>query len=492
MEVSEAKLREYGRRIMLSRMRLLCNSGFYGLLLMHLKMRIGSEHETAWTDGKDTVFFHPDFLEGVSDGELDYALSHVLLHLVLDHTGRKGDYEGEELDLAADIIVNSNILRANGGGEESIYLREYGGVQPHLAPDGQEGWRYSLEELCEMLRVRRGGGGEEIRRKEKGTGASAENEKQESGTGATAEDKEQESGKGASAETEEKGKARGSSVGQGDGGGKGAKSPESCGNGRQNGSGNAGQKSRNGSHGWDYHRAFPEKEGDEDLEALEGLKWQGRILQAAEVVRFRAGEKNRGVIPAFVERYVEKLKKPYTDWRTVLDEFVQEEIHDYSFCPPDRRFADTPFFLPDYNEKDEHVEKILFMIDTSGSMSDEEITQCYSEIKGAIDQFGGRLEGWLGFFDATVTEPQPFTDEEEFVAIRPKGGGGTRFDIIFDYVRDEMEEPPVSIVILTDGFAPFPDSRLAMEIPVLWIINNEDVTPPWGKVARIPSENNGE
>ena len=138
------------------------------------------------------------------------------------------------------------------------------------------------------------------------------------------------------------------------------------------------------------------------------------------------------------------------------------------------------------------MEKILFMIDTSGSMSDEEITQCYSEIKGAIDQFGGKLEGWLGFFDATVTEPQPFTDEEEFVAIRPKGGGGTRFDIIFDYVRDEMEEPPVSIVILTDGFAPFPDSRLAMEIPVLWIINNEDVTPPWGKVARIPSENNGE
>ena len=492
MEVSEAKLREYGRKIMLSRMRLLCNSGFYGLLLMHLKMRIGSEHETAWTDGKDTVFFHPDFLEGVSDGELDYALSHVLLHLVLDHTGRKGDYEGEEFDLAADIIVNSNILRANGGGEESIYLREYGGVQPHLAPDGQEGWRYSLEELCEMLRVRRGGAGEEIRCKEKGTGASAENEKQENGKGASAEDKEQESGKGASAETEEKGKARGASVGQGDGGGKGAKSPESCGNGRQNGSGNAGQKSRGGSYGWDYHRAFPEKEGDEDLEALEGLKWQGRILQAAEVVRLRAGRKDRGLIPAFVERYVEELKKPHTDWRTVLDEFVQEEIHDYSFCPPDRRFADTPFFLPDYNEKDEHVEKILFMIDTSGSMSDEEITQCYSEIKGAVDQFGGKLEGWLGFFDATVTEPQPFTDEEEFVAIRPKGGGGTRFDIIFDYVRDEMEEPPVSIVILTDGFAPFPDSRLAMEIPVLWIINNEDVTPPWGKVARIPSENNGE
>ena len=47
------------------------------------------------------------------------------------------------------------------------------------------------------------------------------------------------------------------------------------------------------------------------------------------------------------------------------------------------------------------------------------------------------------------------------------------------------DEPPVSIVILTDGYAPFPPERMAMDIPVLWLINNEDVTPPWGKVARI-------
>ena len=48
-----------------------------------------------------------------------------------------------------------------------------------------------------------------------------------------------------------------------------------------------------------------------------------------------------------------------------------------------------------------------------------------------------------------------------------------------------MEEPPSSIVILTDGEAPFPDESDAMDIPTLWIINNERVDPPWGKVARI-------
>ena len=83
-------------------------------------------------------------------------------------------------------------------------------------------------------------------------------------------------------------------------------------------------------------------------------------------------------------------------------------------------------------------------------------------------------------------EGRKFTDEEEFSIIRPQGGGGTSFQCIFEYVREHLEEmEPTSIIILTDGYAPFPNEEDAMDIPVLWIINNEDVTPPWGKVARI-------
>ena len=159
---------------------------------------------------------------------------------------------------------------------------------------------------------------------------------------------------------------------------------------------------------------------------------------------------------------------------------------DYSFVPPDRRFDESPFFLPDFNEKDDVVEDILFMIDTSGSMSDEMITAAYSEVKGAIDQFNGKLKGWIGFFDAAIVEPQPFENEDEFRVIQPAGGGGTDFNIIFLYVQEHMQNKlPASIIILTDGYAPFPKQSLAMGIPVLWLLNNEEVEPPWGKVARI-------
>ena len=39
--------------------------------------------------------------------------------------------------------------------------------------------------------------------------------------------------------------------------------------------------------------------------------------------------------------------------------------------------------------------------------------------------------------------------------------------------------------MLTDGYAPFPPESAANGVPVLWLINNEGVNPPWGKTARI-------
>lgn len=227
------------------------------------------------------------------------------------------------------------------------------------------------------------------------------------------------------------------------------------------------------------------KWGTSEDKALDAL-WEGRIRDAAEACRSRASGKERGEIPQGVERQIRQLMEPRTDWKVLLNDFIQEEVTDYSLMPPDRRFTDNPFLLPDFNDTETLVKDILFMIDTSGSMTDKEITQAYSEIKGAIDQFEGNLEGWLGFFDARVVPPARFSDENEFKVIRPKGGGGTSFDVIFDYIRTEMSDQEIaSIIILTDGFAPFPEEAAAMGIPVLWMINNDYIKPPWGRVAVI-------
>ena len=233
---------------------------------------------------------------------------------------------------------------------------------------------------------------------------------------------------------------------------------------------------------WDDHSQWGKYEEDDTLRDV----WVKRFEDACEAILITDPSNQRGLLPLFAERLFKDLKEPQTDWRMVLNDFVQQEIVDYSFTPPDRRFDENPFFLPDFNDKDDLVEDILFMIDTSASMSDDMIAAAYSEVKGAIDQFDGKLKGWLGFFDAAIIKPKPFSDENEFKVIKPAGGGGTDFQIIFEYVFHHMSDKlPASIIILTDGYAPFPQEKLAGGIPVLWLLNNEEVNPPWGKVARI-------
>ena len=169
----------------------------------------------------------------------------------------------------------------------------------------------------------------------------------------------------------------------------------------------------------------------------------------------------------------------------MLADFVQEEICDYSFSPPDRRFSDTGFFLPDFNEKEFVTKEILFMADTSGSVNDCELAEVYGEIKSAIELFDGKFFGKLGFFDTKVREPLHFSGVDELMKIVPYGCGGTDFRAIFNYIENIKDSLPACIVIFTDGFGPYPEEKAALGIPVLWIINNERSFPPWGKVARM-------
>ena len=454
---------------MIARMRLLCDNGFFGLLLMHTKMGLSEKYPTCYNNGS-CIFFNPDFLDKISDDELKYVLMHEILHIVLHHLERgKELIEDEKYNKASDIVVNSAILEANRGNEKSITLKEYG-IGEHITPKGDEGTLYTVEEIFKMLialTAKEGQGKPE----DKSPTPGGSSEKGGGNEGAS-----DERNKGEKADK------------TGNEGEKTQASPKATGESGGNEGDDSSKRKGQNPNGFDYHLPAKSSRQSADEEEFEHQLWMSHIKAAKEAMEHRFGTNMAGLIPLCVARKFNELEKPITDWRTVLNEFIQEDINDYSFTPPDRRFDDSPFFLPDYNEKDDSVKDILFFIDTSGSMTDDMVTQAYSEIKGAIDQFNGKLTGWLGFFDAEIVPPVRFEDEDEFRIIRPQGGGGTRFDIIFRYVQEEMEEPPISIIILTDGYAPYPAEKEAMDIPVLWMINNEKSNPPWGRVVRFIKE----
>ena len=149
MALSEEKIRFYVRRLMLSRMRILCTNGFYGLLLMHMIYSIDEKCETACTDG-ERIYFGPAFLDDLSDRELDFVMMHEIMHVVLQHCRRQGKRNQELFNIACDIVVNSNILLSNEMDLRSITLQKYG-ESMHYAPNGKEGHEYTAEEVYAML-----------------------------------------------------------------------------------------------------------------------------------------------------------------------------------------------------------------------------------------------------------------------------------------------------------------------------------------------------
>ena len=389
-------VKKYTERLVASRIRILMRSGFYGLLLMHLKLAIDEKLDTAATDG-ERIFFGTKFLDKLSDEELDFIMMHELLHVVLQHCFRGENLQHDRYNVACDIVINSTIFYETG---KVLNCKALGGIPMHLTPKGKDGYLYTAEEVYEML-------------------PSQPSKKSSSGRGS-------------------------------------------------------------GNGGVDDHSKWGQGKAPAELKDA----WNQHIIDAA--ISIEKDSDSRGTIPAMAQRIVDSLRNPSVDWRTLLSDFITEEICDYSFSPPDRRFSDSPFFLPDFNDIDQAVHNVLFMCDTSGSISDGTLAQVLSEVVWAIGQFGGKLSGKLGFFDAEVYAPVPFANEHELRNIKPKGGGGTNFEIIFEYVSAHMmEDPPIGIIILTDGYAPFPEQSAALGIPVLWLIVNEEVTPPWGRVGRV-------
>ena len=98
------------KRLQNARLSLLQKHPFYALLLMYMKFSIDLTCETAYTDG-NRIAFNPEFMQNLSDSELEFVLMHEVLHTALGHPFRhQQDYDQQAFDIACDIVVNSNIL----------------------------------------------------------------------------------------------------------------------------------------------------------------------------------------------------------------------------------------------------------------------------------------------------------------------------------------------------------------------------------------------
>lgn len=230
------------------------------------------------------------------------------------------------------------------------------------------------------------------------------------------------------------------------------------------------------------------KWGEDDTQANNQVKekdWLEKMISAAEV----AESKSQGNVPGMIKRLIGKLKKPQKDWRQLLAEFVQFEVFDYGFLPPDKRlYGFSDVLMPDYNEETEKVQDMVFVIDTSGSIGDRELVSFFSELVGMMQQFQSSVKGHILYVDSNVAAVYDFEDVDDILSAKPAGGGGTDMQEAIRYTMKKTETDDwdtAGMCILTDGYTDYDMTESDIPFKVLWLITNESQTPPYGQVARM-------
>ncbi|MEU6485502.1 VWA-like domain-containing protein [Streptomyces sp. NPDC046887] len=201
-----------------------------------------------------------------------------------------------------------------------------------------------------------------------------------------------------------------------------------------------------------------EREWDLGPEGADGLSEQQQ-----DAVRFRVAraiEGRPGDAPKGWRRWAEEAFQPVLPWRQLLGAALRSAVSgpgagdDYGYGRPSRRSAGVPgTVLPSLRRR---PPRVTVVVDTSGSVTDDELGSALTEITAIARAVGGRrdLVGVVSC-DAAAHRVHPLCQAGEIPLI---GGGGT--DLRSGFARALRANPrPDVVVALTDGQTPWPERR---------------------------------
>ncbi|GIV09267.1 MAG: hypothetical protein KatS3mg019_1358 [Fimbriimonadales bacterium] len=226
-----------------------------------------------------------------------------------------------------------------------------------------------------------------------------------------------------------------------------------------------------------------------------------QALKEEVAKRILESHKNRGTVPAQILRWAEETLKPRVNWREQLKRVLRGAINDgfgqrldYSFRRMNRRAAlYEPFLMPALHG--EYRPRIAVVVDTSGSISDTELSQAMAEVRAVLEQV--RTQIIVIPCDARAYNAIRIHARRDWEVARRHlhGGGGTDMRVGIEAAK-RLKPEPDAILVLTDGYTPFPEKPPKHGEPlIIWGIwrYGEDPppkppSPPWRKrdVIEIP------
>ena len=209
------------------------------------------------------------------------------------------------------------------------------------------------------------------------------------------------------------------------------------------------------------------------------VAWEQAINTAAEI------QKAQGKMPAAMELFFDRVLRPVVDWTDhVRGEMVRiSGTGTYSWEKLDRRLVVRGIGAPSVTGHS--VDVVVVGTDTSGSIFHDKtlLERFIGETAGILEDLNPREVHWVEC-DAAIQRTCILHDVDDLRAIigTVKGGGGTSFIPVFEYIA-QNELVPDALIYLTDLQGRFPEH--APDFPVIWGAICEG-TAPFGKVVRIP------
>lgn len=158
-----------------------------------------------------------------------------------------------------------------------------------------------------------------------------------------------------------------------------------------------------------------------------------------------------GKTPAGIMRMIKDMTEPKMDWRTLVRQEIQSIVrNDYSFSRPNRKSMHSGAILP--GMKEATTIDVGIAIDMSGSIGTEDASTFLGEVKGIMDQYEDfKINLWC--FDTRVYNHQEISQDNahDLMDYEPQGGGGTDFDVNFEFMK-ERGFVPKKFIMFTDGY----------------------------------------
>ncbi len=225
-----------------------------------------------------------------------------------------------------------------------------------------------------------------------------------------------------------------------------------------------------------FEEPGPSQQGKDGAKTPPGIDHAEGELIARDVAKKIKESKGRGTVPGGMQAWAEQILNPKVDWHKELPACLRHAredkagMVDWSYSRASRRQAGSKIILPSMREPEVNM---AIVVDTSGSMSDDQLSQCLGEVKGCIRAAGFSAVPVISC-DAAVHGTQKVTSAKK---VQLKGRGGTDMSVGIEAAALLKPRPDI-ILILTDCQTPWPEQAPEARIVIGWVHSKGDTYKP--------------